>query len=141
MTYNEILQYIEKNFNTDILWKFKEITTHQGPLNSNHPDYKGSLYNDKIAWENGEITYEPLDMIAKDDLVSCALYAGKNNLLQQPGWKRFKRIANREKKLPRMANQAKLRSYNHAPKYKFGFIVPSDYKHALCLDKENGNTR
>ena len=41
----------------------------------------------------------------------------------------------------RMVNQAKLRSYNTAPKYKYGFEVPHDYKHALQLDERNGNTR
>ena len=50
-----------------------------------HPDYKGSSYNVKIEWENGEVTYEPLDMITKDDPVTCAIYARKNNLLNKPG--------------------------------------------------------
>ena len=141
MSYNQILHHIEKDDNTDIVWKFKDITAHQGPINRNHPDYKGSSYNVKVEWENGEITYEPLDMIAKDDPVSCAIYARKNGLLETSGWKRFKGIAKREKKLLRMANQAKLRSYRITPKYKFGFVVPRDYKHAMQLDKENGNTK
>ena len=40
-----------------------------------------------------------------------------------------------------MVNQAKLRSYNTAPRYQYGFEVPRDYKHALRLDERNGNTR
>ena len=40
-----------------------------------------------------------------------------------------------------MINQAKLRSYNTAPKYQFGFEVPRDYEHAKRLDKQNGNTK
>ena len=40
-----------------------------------------------------------------------------------------------------MINQAKLRSYRHAPKYMFGFEIPRNYNHALELDKRNGNTR
>jgi Reverse transcriptase (RNA-dependent DNA polymerase) len=39
-----------------------------------------------------------------------------------------------------MVNQAKLRSYNTAPRYKYGFKVPRTYKQALSLDKRNGNT-
>ena len=104
-------------------------------------NYKGSSYNVRVEWENGEITYEPLDIIAKDDPVTCAIYARKNNLLHLPGWKPFKAIAKREKKLLRMANQAKLKSYRLTPKYKFGFEVPRDYKHAINLDKKNGNTK
>ena len=36
-------------------------------------------------------------------------------LADLPGWKRFKTLVKREKKMLRMVNQAKLRSYNHAP--------------------------
>jgi hypothetical protein len=39
-----------------------------------------------------------------------------------------------------MVNQAKLRSYNKAPRYKYGFEVPRTYEQALRLDKQNGNT-
>jgi hypothetical protein len=40
-----------------------------------------------------------------------------------------------------MANQAKLRSYNTAPRFKYGFEIPRNYEHALFLDKRNGNTK
>jgi hypothetical protein len=40
-----------------------------------------------------------------------------------------------------MANQAKLRSFRLAPKYKYGFEIPRDYKHAMELDKKHGTTR
>jgi hypothetical protein len=38
-----------------------------------------------------------------------------------------------------MVNQAKLRFYNTAPRYKYGFEVPRTYEKALRLDKWNGN--
>jgi hypothetical protein len=94
-----------------------------------------------IEWENGEITSEPLSVIAADDPITCAIYAKENSLLHLDGWKRFKRIANREKKLLRMVNQAKLRSFRTTPKYKFGFEIPRNYQHAMELDKRNGNTK
>jgi hypothetical protein len=84
-----------------------------------------------VEWENGEITSEPLAIIAADDPVTCAIYARENDLLDQPGWKRFKGIAKRQKKLFRMANQAKLRSFRTAPKYMYGFEVPQNYAQAL----------
>ena len=40
-----------------------------------------------------------------------------------------------------MVNQAKLRSYRTAPRYKYGYKVPQDYNHAVELDKRNGNTK
>jgi hypothetical protein len=36
-----------------------------------------------------------------------------------------------------MVQQAKLRSYNTAPRYKYGFEVPRTYEKALRLDKWN----
>jgi hypothetical protein len=66
--------------------------------------------------ENGEITKEPLSIIAVDDPVTCAIYARENGLLDQPGWKRCKRIAKTEKKFTHMVNQAKLKSFHTTPK-------------------------
>ena len=106
---------------------------HEGPLARNHPNYKGSTYNVMIEWENGEITSEPLSVIAADDPVTCAIYAREQDLLDQEGWKRFKGIAKRDKKLLRMVNQAKLRSYRTAPKYKYGYEVPHDFAHLFRL--------
>ena len=40
-----------------------------------------------------------------------------------------------------MANQAKLRSYNHTPKYKCGFCIPMTYHQAIKLDKRNNNPK
>jgi hypothetical protein len=39
-----------------------------------------------VEWETGEITTEPLNIIAADNPVTCALYARDNNLLEEPGW-------------------------------------------------------
>ena len=141
LSYNEVLNYIENDQNNGILWKYKRIVGHEGPLTEDDKTYNGSSYNVMIEWENGEITSEPLSMIAADDPVTCTLYAIEKDLLHVDGWKRFKRIAKNQKKLIRMANQAKLRSYRHSPKYMFGFEVPKDYKQAQVLDQKNGNTR
>ena len=36
---------------------------------------------------NGEATSEPLQDIAKDDPMTCAIYSKENGLLDMPGWK------------------------------------------------------
>jgi hypothetical protein len=92
LTYNEILDRIEKDSNdvdndTEQLYRFRRIAAHQGPLRSSDKDYKGSMYNVLVEWETGESTYEPLDLIASDDPVSCAEYAIQHGLLDTPGWK------------------------------------------------------
>jgi hypothetical protein len=63
ITYNKMLEYITRDDESDIRWKFKCIISHK---------YKGSQCYVQIEWENGEITNEPLKIIAADDLVSCA---------------------------------------------------------------------
>ena len=76
-------------------------------------DYKGSRFNVSVNWETGESTYEPLHLVAADDPVSCAIYAKENNLLEEPGWKQFKRLARRQKKLLRLTNQESTENQTH----------------------------
>ena len=78
-------------------------------------------------------------MIGVDHPVSCALYAKENGLLDTPGWKRFRSIAKREKKLQRMVLQAKMQSKRTAKRYQYGYEVPRNPKHALELDAAAGN--
>ncbi len=142
ISYNQLLDHLNANVDEDAtVWKFKRITGHQGPLKPSDPEYKGSQYNVMIEWESGEITYEPLAIIAADDPVTCAIYAKEHGLLETPGWKQFKKLARREGKFIRLVKQAKLKSFRTAPRYKYGFEVPRDYKHAMELDKLNQNTK
>ena len=39
--------------------------------------------------ETGEITLEPLSVIAADDPITCAAYAKEKNLYNLDGWKRL----------------------------------------------------
>ena len=123
-----------------------EIQVHHRswrPLPKSHPNYNGSPCNLRIEWENGEITDEPLNIIAADDPVSCAICGRDHGLLELPGWKRFKSLAKREKKLLRALNQAKLKSYRTSPRCKFGYEIPrnNDYDHAISIDQRNGNNK
>ena len=141
MSYNEILARLEADEENPTVWKYKRISGHQGPLRPDHPSYMGSSYNVTIEWENGEITPEPLSVFAVDDPVACAIYARDNNLLDKPGWKRFRHIAKNQKKLLRMANQAKLRSFRTAPKYMYGYEIPKNFADAVRLDELHSNTK
>ena len=141
ITYNQLLEYLASDKENEIVWKFQRIVSHQGPLVASHPDYNGSSFNVIIEWENGETTKDPLQAIAKNYPVTCAIYAKDHGLLNEPGWKQFRSIARRQKKFTRMVNQVKLRSFNLAPKYKNGFEVPKSFEQALRLDERNGNTK
>ena len=139
MSYNDLLRSLEDD-GEGIVWKFKCISAHQGPLTPKDKDWNGSTYNIMVEWENGEITIEPLVIIAADDPVSCAVYTRDNNLLDIDGWKRFHGIAKRQQKLQCMVNQAKLRSFRTSPQFKYSYEVPRDFAHAKRLDDQCGNT-
>ena len=141
LTYQEVMDYLSKDEESPTIWKFKRIAGHEGPLDQHHPNYKGSSYNVMIEWENGEKSYEPLDVFGHDDPITCAMYATENNLLDKPGWKRFKRWAKKEKQMKRMINQSRQRNHRSGPKYMFGFQVPRDHAEAMLIDKRNGNTK
>ena len=101
------MNYIQREHNEEdgTLWKFRRIMAHQGPLTHRHPNYKNSMYNVCIEWENGETTYKPLAKTIADDPITLTLYTKENNLLNVPGWKSLKKHAKREKKLIRLINQ------------------------------------
>ena len=141
IAYNEVADYITRDNSQTTFWEFEEIVSNQGPLTMDHKDYNGSTYNVQIQWSTGEIITEPLTIIAKDNPVVCALYAKDHGLLDKPGWKQFKKIANWHKKLICHVNQAKLWSYHSTPKNIFGYQIPQDYAEAVKLDEANGNTK
>jgi hypothetical protein len=68
-----------------------------------------------------------------------AIYGRDNNLLHLDGWKRFRRLARRQQKLLRLANQAKLFAFRNRIVYKFGVQVPQNHAQAMVIDEQNGN--
>ena len=113
MSYNQLMDYIQKGTDTeedpDSLFKFRDIVAHQEPLESTDPDHKGSKYNAIVEWESGEVTYEPLTLISKDDAITCAVYAKKLDLLATTGGKHLKRYAKTSKRLIRAVKQSRIR--------------------------------
>ena len=141
MSYVQILDHLDQQEQQEDLYKFRAITGHQGPLSPQDENYKGSKYNVMVEWETGEITDEPLSLIAADDRVTCAEYAKKHDLLHIDGWKRLKHIAKNQKQLTRASNQSKIRQVKRSAVYQFGLLIPKDYKQALQLDEQNGNSK
>jgi hypothetical protein len=92
---------------------FKATNEHQGPISQSNPRYKGSSCNVMVHWEDGSKTFEPLSVMAKADPLACALHAKDHDLLDAPGWKSLKHIANREVKFARTVKQAKLHQSRH----------------------------
>jgi hypothetical protein len=76
------------------------------------------------------------------DPVMITIYASKNGLLDTPRWllPGLKKLAKSQKRLLRMAKQAKLQLFRTKPIYMYRFLVPQNNKQAMQLDKENRNT-
>ena len=104
ISYNQLLEHLRNPQDHDMgmdqeLYRFRAIIGHQGPLLASDPDWKGSKYNVQVEWETGEITFEPLSIIAADDPVTCAAYAKENDLLALEGLRRFRSLAKKDKVL------------------------------------------
>ena len=85
MSYVQILDHHDHQEQQEDFYKCRAITGHQGPLSPQDENYKGSKYNVMVEWKTGEITDEPLSLIAADDTVTCAEYAKKHALLHLDG--------------------------------------------------------
>ena len=117
-------------------------------MRSNHPHYKGCDYNALVEWETGELSWEPLIMKDKTGVwdtnpVTVAVFMREHNRIEEfssilPGLKRYCKT---QKRIVRVANQAKLTSYRTKPVYMFGVLIPRNYQQAIEFDKANGNTK
>ena len=146
ISYNQLLEHLENAQDHDMgmdqeLFKFRAIIGHQGPLLASDPDWKGSKYNVQVEWETGEITFEPLSIIAADDPVTCAAYAKEKDLLALEGWRRFRSLAKKDKVLARAIKQSKIRQVRRSQTYMFGYLIPRNYMEAMQFDSENKNSK
>jgi hypothetical protein len=94
-----------------------------------------------LQWETRESTYEPLDLTASDDPITCTEYALKHNMLDEAGWKRFRHYTRNTNTLGRIVNQTKVSSYGGEPFWKFGVLVPRTHKLAMEHDMENNSKK
>ena len=140
LSYNQLLEHLERHEEQPLLWSLDEIIAHQGPLHQKDPNYQNSKCNVTVKWSNGEITDEPLTVIALDAPVACAIYAKEKKLLNLPGWKRFKTIAKQQGKLFADVNKVKLRNCHRKPKFKYGIEIPQKFEDIDRIDTANGNT-
>ncbi|MCA1800264.1 MAG: hypothetical protein LC650_03130, partial [Actinobacteria bacterium] len=81
MTYNKMLEWCDRDLDKDDMYRVEAITAHK-------KDSKATGgYRLKIAWATGETTWEDLTPMYQDDPTSVSLYAMKNDLLEEPGFR------------------------------------------------------
>ena len=145
-SYSQLLEHLDNAQDHDMgmdqeLYRFRAIIGHQGPLLASDPDWKGSQYNVQVEWETGEITFEPLSIIAADDPVTCAAYTKENDLLALEGWHRFRNLAKKDIFLARAIKQSKIRQVRTSQTYMFGYLIPRNYMEAIQFDSENKKSK
>ena len=91
--------------NKKTLWTKNNIDLEQylvtkARIHSTDPNWKGSKWNVQIEWETGEITFEPLSVIATDNPITCAPSAKEKILYNLDGWKRFRHLIKMENNSP-----------------------------------------
>jgi len=121
-------------------WTFKEILAHKGLLTKHSPNWKHSKYNVQVLWDDGSTTWEPLNVICKDDPVTCAKYGQEHNLMDLPGWKFMPKEARRRRRVQLRANKAKSKGRRNN-RYKFGVKIPRDFREARKFQEEAGHTK
>ena len=133
VTYNRMLEWCEEDACTDeVTHKFRAIHDHK--------KIKGEWYC-YLEWEDDAFSWNSLTATFNGDPTSTSLYAKKNNLLYTDGWKRCRSYVKDGKKAARMANQAKLKAFRTAPRYKFGYQRPYSHTEAMWIDEKTGNRK
>ena len=130
ISYNQLHENLETAQDNDLgmdqeLFKCRAIIGHQGPLKATDPDWKGSIYNVQVEWETGEVTFEPLSVIADDDTVTCTAYAMTCLL-----WKDGVGSGTLAKEI--------IRQVRRSQTFMFGYLIPRNCTEAMQFDKELG---
>jgi hypothetical protein len=129
-----MLEWCKRDQDRDDMYRVEAITGHKKDTKA------AGGYKLKVAWASGEVTWEDLSPTFQDDPTSVSLYAMKNNLLSEPGFRRCQNHTKNAKKLARMINQAKLKNYRNRPVYQYGYQVPRNHEEAVFIDEKCGNT-
>ena len=92
ISYNELSDLVTESMSAkesgvqDVM-TYSGILDHQGPLKRHDPRFKGSSYNVLVDWDDGSQTWEPINIIGKQDPGTVAHYTHDKGFLNKPGWK------------------------------------------------------
>ena len=138
--YNEALQFIEEQQpDGDGNYAFKRIIDHEGPFEKGKGNWMGSKYNLLVEYDDGQIQWTKMDNLIPFANSALAAYGKAHNLLDKPGWKRFKRAARRQERMINTIRTNRIQSFHRAPIYMFGVRVPRNHQEAMQLDKLEGS--
>ena len=114
---------------TQYVWKVDKVVSH-------HKNGRQTYLH--VKWKQGNYTYITLRSLMNHDMYATMLYAVRKRLADQPEWDWVNDFVEDTKKYQGLVCAMKT-SRAFGPKYKFGVEVPRSIKHALEIDKRNGN--
>lgn len=127
--YNDLINIHNKKFEDGFEnWKCDKITGHK---------IENRKYFVKVLWDNGEETFEALNIMKTAEPLKVSKYVVKHNLTDKHGWRWTKRFARNSTKFLRLARIFKSQMKNAVKMFKFGVQVPKSVKEALEFDKKN----
>ena len=136
MTYNQMLEWCNRDIDKDDMFRFDAILDHRWCKDRS---IAPSGWLVLVQWSSGERTWNDKKLTTAGDPVMLAIYAKKNGLTKV--WPETRRILKNKKTLARMIHQTKLRVFRNQPRYKFGEQVPRNHEEAMWIDQKNGNDR
>ena len=110
-------------------WQLRKILKHQ---------LKNRIDMLKVKNKYGDSLWAAKDAVTLQEPLLCIYYARNKGLMEEEGWKWTKPYVKELKEFKKYVYAYKTAKM-FKPKYKFGIEVPRSVKHALYLDKKNGD--
>ncbi len=98
----------------------------------------------QVVWDNDEKSWERVQMVRKDDLLSMVKNTNNNKLVKTNGWncaKKCKNLIQRYSELITRVNAFHAQKEKFGNKCKFGIQVSDNPRDAYLLDKLNKETQ
>jgi hypothetical protein len=117
----------------DHIWKCIAVTRHK----VRDLDKDDTHVKVKAIWTNGEESWTRLDALWIQDPYPLITYAVKKKITKQSNWKWTTDYLRDDECMASMVRAFK--ATVHGDKFMFGVEIPKSVRHALELDKANGN--
>ena len=141
--YVKLCELWQEEEDRDLNWT--PIQIHKHYVNRNNPnDVHVAI---KVTWLNGESTIQRLNVFAVEHPDLVVAYAVNNDLQDSKPFRwtrRYQDLDRKDTNFTTLRDSPEMRAlmnsrFSAAPKYKFGVQVPSSLRHALYLDRINGD--
>jgi hypothetical protein len=133
--YLDRIEELEGNDPDTTSWRIASIDKH---LIRSKEEGRSLVF--KVSYLDGDKAWLPMEVLRLHDPWSLVVYAHRSRLTNKPGWEWIDDYIRSNETFGNMVRAYKVTRTGNGPKFKFGIEVPRNPKHALEIDKENGNS-